>query len=47
MPFANKRLELSLEGLAGQGIGRYGAAGFPDVTLDPTTGRCVRYARRG
>jgi hypothetical protein len=38
MPFANKRLELALEGLAGDGIGRYGAAGFPDVTLEPTTG---------
>ena len=38
MPFANRRLEVSLEGLAGQGIGRYGTAGFPDATLDPTTG---------
>ena len=38
MPFASKRLEVSLEGLAGQGIGRYGTAGFADVTLDPTTG---------
>jgi len=38
MPFARQRLEVSLEGLAGQGIGRYGTAGFPDVTLDPTTG---------
>lgn len=38
MPLANKRLELSLEGLAGHGIGRYGAAGLADVTLDPTTG---------
>jgi len=47
MPFANKRLEISLEGLAGDGIGRYGAAGFPDVTLDPTTGemRPLRQAR--
>jgi hypothetical protein len=47
MPFANKRLELSVEGLAGQGIGRYGTAGFPDVTLDPTTGemRPLRQAR--
>ena len=47
MPFAGKRLELSLEGLAGQGIGRYGTAGFPDVTLDPTTGemRPLRQAR--
>ena len=38
MPLVNKRLELSLEGLAGHGIGRYGAAGFADVTLDPATG---------
>ena len=47
MPFASKRLEVSLEGLAGQGIGRYGTAGFPDVTLDPTTGemRPLRQAR--
>jgi hypothetical protein len=47
MPFAGTRLEVSLEGLAGRGIGRYGAAGFPDVTLDPTTGemRPLRQAR--
>ena len=47
MPFANKRLELTLEGLAGHGIGRYGAAGFADVTLEPTTGemRPLRQAR--
>jgi len=47
MPFASQRLEVSLEGLAGQGIGRYGTAGFPDVTLDPTTGemRPLRQAR--
>ena len=38
VPLAGKRLDLSLEGLAGQGIGRYGTAGFPDVTLEPTTG---------
>jgi hypothetical protein len=37
MPFSNTRLELTLEGLAGHGIGRYGAAGFPDVTLEPVT----------
>jgi hypothetical protein len=47
MRFANKRLELPLEGLVGYGIGRYGAAGFPDVTLEPTTGemRPLRQAR--
>ena len=46
MPFARKRLEVSPEGLAGQGIGRYGIAGFPDVTLDPTTGE-MRPLRQG
>jgi hypothetical protein len=47
MLFASNRLELSLEGLAGQGIGRYGTAGFADVTLDPTTAemRPLRQAR--
>jgi hypothetical protein len=47
MPFASQRLEVSLEGMAGRGIGRYGTAGFPDVTLDPTTGemRPLRQAR--
>jgi hypothetical protein len=38
MPFASKTLEVSLEGLFGQGIGRYGSSGLPDATLDPTTG---------
>ena len=38
MPFVNKQLEVSLEGLLGQGIGRYGSAGLPDVTINPTTG---------
>src|SRR5262245_23120681 len=47
MPFASRRLEVWLEGLAGEGIGRYGTAGFPDVTLDPITGemRPLRQAR--
>jgi hypothetical protein len=47
MPFVNKKLELSLEGLLGQGIGRYGSSGLPDVTLNPTTGemRPLRQAR--
>lgn len=47
MPFAGKRWELSVEGLTGLGIGRYGTAGFPDVTLDPTTGamRPLRQSR--
>src|SRR5262249_20764090 len=47
IPFANKKLELSLEGLVGQGIGRYGSSGLPDATLNPTTGelRPLREAR--
>ena len=38
IPFVNKKLEVSLEGLLGQGIGRYGSSGLPDATLNPTTG---------
>ena len=38
MPIVNKKLEVPLEGLIGQGIGRYGTAGLPDATLNPTTG---------
>src|SRR5262245_44500531 len=47
MPFARKRLDVSLEGLLGQGIGRYGSSGLPDATLNPTTGelRPLREAR--
>jgi hypothetical protein len=47
MPFADKRLDLSLEGLLGQGIGRYGSSGLPDATLNPMTGelRPLREAR--
>jgi len=47
MPFAGKKLEMSLEGLLGQGIGRYGSSGLPDATLNPTTGelRPLREAR--
>ena len=47
VPFVNKKLELSLEGLLGQGIGRYGSSGLPDVTINPTTGelRPLREAR--
>jgi hypothetical protein len=41
MPFENRNVELSLEGLAGQGIGRYGASGLPDVTLNPITGEML------
>jgi len=47
MPFASKRVEVSLEGLLGEGIGRYGSSGLPDATLNPTTGelRPLREAR--
>jgi hypothetical protein len=47
MPFVNKKLKVSLEGLLGQGIGRYGTSGLPDATLNPTTGelRPLREAR--
>jgi hypothetical protein len=47
MPFVNKKLEVPLEGLLGQGIGRYGSSGLPDATLNPTTGelRPLREAR--
>jgi hypothetical protein len=36
--FATKKLDISLEALVGQGIGRYGTSGLPDATLSPTTG---------
>src|SRR5215813_1639783 len=47
MPLVNKKLDLSLESLLGQGIGRYGSSGLPDVTLNPITGelRPLRGAR--
>jgi hypothetical protein len=38
MPLVNKKIEASLEGLLGQGIGRYGTSELPDVTVEPTTG---------
>jgi hypothetical protein len=47
VPLLNKRLEIPLEGLLGQGIGRYGTSGLPDATLDPISGelRPLREAR--
>src|ERR1700739_1389736 len=47
IPFVNKKMDVSLEGLLGQGIGRYGSSGLADVTLSPTTGelRPLREAR--
>ena len=40
-PLLNKKLEIPLEGLLGQGIGRYGSSGLPDATLNPTTGELL------
>jgi len=37
-PVVRNRLDVELEGMAGEGIGRYGAAAFSDVTLNPVTG---------
>src|SRR5262249_30075977 len=47
MPFANQKLDVSLESLLGQGIGRYGSSGLPDATLNPTIAalRSLREAR--
>jgi TolA-binding protein len=41
MPVAKSKMDLELEGMVGQGIGRYGAAAFPDVTLNPVSGRML------
>jgi hypothetical protein len=41
MPFAAHKLDLSMEGLFGQGIGRYGSSGLPDATLNPITGELL------
>jgi hypothetical protein len=38
MPLQNRKFDVSLEGLLGPGIGRYGTSGLPDATLDPITG---------
>jgi len=38
LPVVKNKLDLEVEGFAGQGIGRYGASSTPDVTLDPITG---------
>jgi hypothetical protein len=47
IPVAARKLEVSVEGLVGQGIGRYGSSGLPDSTLHPITGsvRPLRQAR--
>ena len=41
MPVLPNKVDVILEGLAGQGIGRYGSAALPDVTLDPSDGRML------
>ena len=41
LPIVRKKVDLVAEGLAGQGIGRYGASGLPDVTLDPANARML------
>jgi len=38
MLFAGKKLEFSMEGLLGHGVGRYGSSALPDATIDPSTG---------
>ena len=47
LPVVRSKVDVVAEGLAGQGIGRYGAAGLPDVTLNPINGemRPLREAR--
>ena len=37
LPVVKNKLDLEVEGFAGQGIGRYGASSTPDVTLNPIT----------
>jgi hypothetical protein len=46
LPVVKSKVDIVAEGLAGQGIGRYGAAGLPDVTLNPTSGE-MRPLREG
>jgi hypothetical protein len=41
LPLTPHKADLVVEGLTGQGIGRYGASGSPDVTLDPTNARML------
>jgi hypothetical protein len=41
LPFAKGKFEVPLEGLLGQGIGRYGSSGLPDTTLNPVTGQLL------
>ena len=41
LPVVRKKVDLIVEGLAGQGIGRYGATALPDVTLDPNDARML------
>jgi TolA-binding protein len=41
LPVVKNKMDMELEGMVGQGIGRYGAAAFPDVTLNPVSGRML------
>jgi hypothetical protein len=36
LPILSKKMEIDLQGLAGRGIGRFGPAGGPDVTVNST-----------
>jgi len=46
MPVIKSKLDVVAEGMAGQGVGRYGASGLPDTTINPTTGE-LRPLREG
>src|SRR5271157_1022850 len=41
LPVVRSKVDIVAEGLAGQGVGRYGAAGLPDVTLNPINGKML------
>jgi hypothetical protein len=46
LPVVKHKLDIVAEGMAGQGIGRYGASGLPDTTINPVTGE-LRPLREG
>jgi hypothetical protein len=46
MPVVKGKLDVIAEGMAGQGIGRYGEAGLPDTTLNPVNAE-MRPLREG
>jgi len=41
LPVVRNKVDVIVEGLLGQGIGRYASAQLPDVTLNPVTGRML------